>query len=275
MTAACRFNPNATKGVILNYAILTKDTGLARRIEDSLVHCCASGDVFATEIEMLRVLRHKHYDLIAIDARSTKVASSAIVAWRECHSLRNTPLLVVGSFADPASLFQWYEAGATDILSLQFNENEFYVRAVRATQRVGGAASRDAERLCVGPYTLNKACCVVELRGTEIQLTPREFATAWLLFTNAGVSLTRVMVAKSIWGSEADCADRSIQQHVYKLRKKLALGGEHGVTLRTVYSLGYRLEVAATQETKTNHARFDGGLARTSLGVHAGVAGPV
>lgn len=253
----------------MNYAILTKDTGLARRIEDSLVRCRASGEAFATEIEMLRVLRHRHYDLIVIDARSTKVASSALVAWRECHSVQNTPLLVIGSFADPGSLFQWYEAGATDILSLQFDENEFYVRAVRAT---GAAANRESERLCVGPYTLNKACCVVELRGTEIQLTPREFATAWLLFTNAGVSLTRAMVAKSIWGSEDDCADRSIQQHVYKLRKKLALAGENGVTLRTVYSLGYRLEVAAGRD-ETRPTRFDGGLARTALGVHAGLAG--
>ncbi len=257
----------------MNYAILTKDTGLARRIEESLVRCCANGEAFANEIDILRVLRHKHYDLIVVDARSTHVESSALVAWRECHSLRNTPLLVMGSFADPGCLFQWYEAGATDILSLQFNENELYVRAVRATARDGRAADRESERLCVGPYTLNKACCVVELRGTEIQLTPREFATAWLLFTNAGVSLTRARVAKSIWGSETDCADRSIQQHVYKLRKKLALGPANGVTLRTVYSLGYRLEVAGCDAI--GHARVDGGLQRAPLGVHAGAAGHV
>ena len=256
----------------MNYAILTKDTGLARRIEDSLVRCRASGEAFANEIDMLRVLRHRHYDLIVIDARSTNLASSALVSWRECHSLRNTPLLVIGSFADHACMFQWYEAGATDILSSHFDENEFYVRAVRATLGDGAAANRESERLCVGRYTLNKACCVVEIRGSEIQLTPREFATAWLLFSNPGVSLTRAMVAKSIWGSEANCADRSIQQHVYKLRKKLALGGEQGVTLRTVYSLGYRLEVAASESEEMNHVRFDGGLALGPAGMYAEIA---
>lgn len=116
----------------MNYIILTKDGGLARRIEESLVLCRASGEVFADEIDMLCALRRKAYDLMVIDVRTADAASSALVTWRECHSQQKTPLLVVGSFADPANLFQWYEAGATDILSLQFNANEFYVRATRA-----------------------------------------------------------------------------------------------------------------------------------------------
>ena len=244
----------------MNYVILTKDGNLARRIEESLVLCHAGGEVFADEIDMLRTLRRKAYDLIVVDARTTDAASSALVTWRECHSRQNTPLLVVGSFADPANLFQWYEAGATDILSLQFNANEFYVRATRAMLLNAPPADRDPPRLCVGAYTLHKACCLVELRGKTIQLTPREFATAWLFFTTAGVSLTRSMVAKSIWGSETDCADRTIEQHIYKLRKKLSLGAEHGVTLRTVYSVGYRLEVSSSGEL--GHGRFEGGAAR-------------
>lgn len=237
----------------MNFVILTKDASLARRIEESLVLCRASGEAFADEIDMLRTLRRKVYDLTVIDARATDAASSAVVTWRQCHSRQDTPLLVVGSFTDPATLFQWYEAGATDILSLQFNANEFYVRATRAVLGNARPADRDPPKLCVGPYTLHKAYCVVELRGKEIQLTPREFATAWLFFSNAGVSLTREMVAKSIWGSETECVDRTIAQHIYKLRTKLALGAEHGVTLRTVYSVGYRLEVSSSQEL--GHAR--------------------
>jgi DNA-binding response OmpR family regulator len=259
------------KRVIVNFVILTKDAGLARRIEDSLVLCRANGEAFADEVDMLRTLRRKVYDLIVIDARTTDAASSAVVAWRECHSRENTPLLVVGSFADPVTLFQWYEAGAADILSLQFNANEFYVRATRAVLPNASPVDRDPPHLCVGPYTLHKACCTVELRGRPIQLTPREFAAAWLFFANAGVSLTRAMVAKSIWGSETDCADRTIEQHIYKLRKKLALGAEHGVTLRTVYSVGYRLEVSSHRE-QLGHTRFERPPVRASLvspAVHA------
>lgn len=255
----------------MNYVILTKDGSLARRIEESLVLCRADGEVFADEIDMLRTLRRKAYDLLVIDARTTDAASSALVTWRECHSQQNIPLLVVGSFADPANLFQWYEAGAADILSLQFSANEFYVRTRRAILPNAAPADRDPPRLRVGPYTLHKACCIVELHGKAIPLTPREFATAWLFFGNAGVSLTRAMVAKSIWGSETDCADRTIEQHIYKLRKKLALGAEHGVTLRTVYSVGYRLEVASNAQIGATRAQSR--TVRTPLVALAGHAG--
>jgi DNA-binding response OmpR family regulator len=102
-------------------------------------------------------------------------------------------------------------------------------------------------------------------------LTPREFATAWLFFTNAGVSLTRATVAKAIWGSETDCADRTIEQHVYKLRKKLTLGAENGVTLRTVYSVGYRLEVFAEESIGRMHV--ESSAARAPFTAHAAVAG--
>ena len=255
------------EGVILNYVVLTKDAGLVRRIEEGLVPCCDGGETFVAEVDMVRALRRKPYDLIVIDARCTDVATSALVSWRECHSVHHTPLLVVGSFTDPVGLFQWYEAGAADVLSLQFNTSEFYVRATRAVLGNAGAVNRESGSLRVGPYTLTKASQLVEFHGGAIQLTPREFATAWLFFSNPGVSLTRAMVAKSIWGSETDCADRSIEQHIYKLRKKLRLGATSGVTLRTVYSLGYRLEVSACRET--SHARFDSGLARVPLGAHA------
>ncbi len=255
----------------MNYAILTNDGSLARRVAESLPQCCTGGEVFTHEIEMLRALRQKPYGLIVVDARVSDAASSALVSWRECHSFRNTPLLVVGSFANPVKLLQWYEAGATDILSLQFNENEFYVRATHAMQLDTGMANRELLSLRVGPYTLHKACCVVELRDTSIPLTPREFATAWLFFTNPGVSLTRAMVAKSIWGSDTDCADRSIEQHIYKLRRKLALGPGNGVTLRTVYSLGYRLEVSSGGAK--DDARFEGGLGRMPLVAHVAEIG--
>lgn len=250
----------------MNYVVLTKDASLERRIQESLALCCEGGEAFASEVDMLRALRREPYDMIVIDARITDAASSALVSWRECHSQQSTPLLVVGSFADPATLFQWYEAGATDILSLQFNSNEFYVRAARAMMLNAKPADRDPPHLRVGPYTLHKACCIVELRGKAIQLTPREFATAWLFFSNAGVSLTRAKVAKSIWGSETDCAERTIEQHIYKLRKKLALGAEHGVLLRTVYSVGYRLEVSSSMAL--SHARFESGSVRTPFGAH-------
>jgi hypothetical protein len=46
-----------------------------------------------------------------------------------------------------------------------------------------------------------------------------------------------------------DITHRTMEQHVYKLRKKLGLSHSRGVAIRALYSQGYRLEVAQVEDT--------------------------
>jgi len=55
-------------------------------------------------------------------------------------------------------------------------------------------------------------------------------------------------------------AGRTIAQHVYKLRKKLQLGPERGAIIRTAYSQGYRLELAAEAAKGDGPAPSDASL---------------
>ena len=78
--------------------------------------------------------------------------------------------------------------------------------------------------------------------GAPVELTPREFTMAWLFFSSPGVFISRGTIGASIWSADSDVAGRTIEQHVYKLRKKLLFGVERRVIIRTSYSQGYRLE---------------------------------
>ncbi len=81
--------------------------------------------------------------------------------------------------------------------------------------------------------------------GTQtIDLTPREFAVAWILFSRCGEYVSRRQMAGAVWSSSDDIVGRTLEQHIYKLRKKLELNGTRGVQLRAVYARGYQLDVA-------------------------------
>jgi len=86
---------------------------------------------------------------------------------------------------------------------------------------------------------------------------------AWLLFSNLGHYLTRKTISVAIWGVAEEIAGRTIEQHVYKLRKKLGLGTERGVTIRTAYARGYRLELCSETQTAARSA--------TALTAHDGL----
>jgi DNA-binding response OmpR family regulator len=96
----------------------------------------------------------------------------------------------------------------------------------------------------------------VYLDGKPIVLTAREFSIAWLLFSSPGVCFRRCQLAKAVWGSHTEFTDRTMEQHIYKLRKKLQLSNHSSaVRIRTVYSHGYKLELALHDKDATTMSK--------------------
>jgi DNA-binding response OmpR family regulator len=77
-----------------------------------------------------------------------------------------------------------------------------------------------------------------------VALTSRETALARCLFQTPGGLVSRRRLAH-IWEADEDIASRSIEQHVYQLRRKLKRCVGDAVVLRSVYARGYQLECLA------------------------------
>jgi DNA-binding response OmpR family regulator len=225
-----------------HYALLSRDPALIAQVSESLRCLRPELQVFSEELEVLRALRQSPCELILFDANCASPLDSAVLAWQHCHQGRPIPLIVIGRFPTCTAIFDWYRAGALDVLSIPFNTNELHVRAALATRMLEPAANDD-QRIRVGAYLLDRPSSTVYLNDEPIKLTAREFCIAWLLFSNAGVCLRRCQLAKTIWGSVSDFTDRTLEQHIYKLRKKLRLCSTGSVRIRTIYSHGYQLEL--------------------------------
>ena len=224
--------------------VLTQDARLASQINASLATLVPEVTIFSDELELLRCLRHSPCELLVFDAHCVASDDSSLLAWQRCHSGHPTPLIVLGRFECPDDLLAWYRAGAHEVLSLPVNSHELHVRASLAIWPMA-ATCIQAQQIKVGPYQLLREKNTVYLHETAIALTAREFSIAWLLFSNPGVCFRRCQLAKAVWGSHTEFTDRTMEQHIYKLRKKLRLCNNSGaVRIRTVYSHGYKLELA-------------------------------
>lgn len=119
------------------------------------------------------------------------------------------------------------------------------LRAHVCTQR-----SRRPQDMEVGPYRLSAATSTVMYEGMEISLTAREFALAWALFSKAGRIVTLNSLSAHVWGRSTDVCKRTLEQHIYKLRRKLCgMGHAPMLRIQAVYSIGYRLDLAAAGAT--------------------------
>jgi DNA-binding response OmpR family regulator len=120
------------------------------------------------------------------------------------------------------------------------------VHEVDVVRALDAGAARD-EQIRAGDYVLDPIERTVTLRGGRIELTTKEFQLVAALFTNLGKILSRDLLAMTAWGRELSVESRSLDTHIYRIRQKLKLSPENGLRLSSIYTLGYRLDLAKAQ----------------------------
>lgn len=227
----------------MKFAVLTPNVSMFERLRQHFLDASVECIQFDDDVALARGLYRDDYRVILVDAATGIDGTRTVFARRAFYGGRRTPLLVVGTFTDRDSLERAFDAGADDVVLAPFDRNELAARAFRAMRRVEAEpAPRDEQRVTLGAYTLDQQASTVQIAGRTVRVTTREFAIAWLLFSRAGEYVTRRQLAGAIWGSTEDIVGRRLEQHIYKLRRKLELTGESGVALRTMYAHGYRIE---------------------------------
>lgn len=227
----------------MKFAVLTPNVSMFERLRQHFLDASIECIQFDDDVALARGLYRDDYRVILVDAATGIDGTRTVFARRTFYGSRRAPVLVVGTFTDRDSLERAFDAGADDVVLAPFDRNELAARAFRAMRRVEAEpAPRDEQRVTLGAYTLDQQASTVQIAGRSVRVTTREFAIAWLLFSRAGEYVTRRQLAGAIWGSTEDIVGRRLEQHIYKLRRKLELTGEAGVALRTMYAHGYRIE---------------------------------
>lgn len=205
---------------------------------------------FISETALLRMLRRETFDLILVDAAAESLEDGSVYSWLNCRTGESTPVVLLSPGCTPEQVVHALEAGADDFISSPCEPDLLVARLnaiLRRTQRSGTGAKRS---IAMHGFTLDRDAGVLLDRGVPVDLTPREFTMAWLFFSSPGTYISRETISTSIWGVESEITNRTIEQHVYKLRKKLNLGTERGIRIRTAYTRGYRLEQCEEVETE-------------------------
>ncbi len=176
------------------------------------------------------------YDVIVLDVMLPKRNGFSV-----CLDLReagvHTPLLMLTAKDGELDEVEGLEVGADDFLRKPF-ERSILVARIHALLR-----RHDRERpqpLNVGALSLDPLSRRVMSHGTEVTLTPREFALLEYLMNRAGVSLAKSDILEAVWGSAFDGDPNIVEVYIGYLRRKIDAAGAASI-IRTVRGVGYSI----------------------------------
>ncbi|MGO2358487.1 response regulator transcription factor [Mesonia sp.] len=131
--------------------------------------------------------------------------------------------------------------GADDYLSKPFHMAELNarVKALLRRSNFGGTQNIELGNLSVNPEERS-----VWINQTEIELNRKEMDILLYLIANKNRLVNKTALAEHVWGDHIDQADNFefIYSQIKNLRKKLNLH-EAGIEIKSVYGMGYKLDV--------------------------------
>jgi DNA-binding response OmpR family regulator len=192
----------------------------------------------------------------ALDLHARDQPSLVILDWmlpgmdglevlRRIRQTAATPVLMLTARGEETDRVVGLELGADDYLAKPFSMRELVARVralLRRAEMIQQTMAADraptAQVLRYGSLVLDSEAHAATLDSEELDLSPTEFALLHLLLRSPGRAFSRAYLLDTVWGHDYVGGDRSVDNAVLRLRKKLgALGDE----IDTVWGVGYRL----------------------------------
>jgi two-component system, OmpR family, alkaline phosphatase synthesis response regulator PhoP len=130
-----------------------------------------------------------------------------------------------------------FNLGADDYMSKPFSIKELVAR-VRAVLRRSSSSTTDNLQAPDG-FSINNEKKRIEMDGSSLELTKKEFEILSLLLLNPGKIYPRHELLDRIWGNDVIVTDRTVDVTIARIRKKL---GEKGDFLKNKSGYGYYFE---------------------------------
>lgn len=182
-------------------------------------------------MEAADILEEENFDLILLDVMLPKVDGYELM---EYIAPMGIPVIFLTAKSALEDRIRGLTSGAEDYLVKPFEIVELLARVNIVLRRY-----HKAERyLILGDIVADTENQKVVKAGKEVLLTPKEWELFVLLLRNRNITLFRERIYEEIWGTEYSVESRTLDLHIQRLRKKLALED----ALKTIFKVGYRLE---------------------------------
>lgn len=161
---------------------------------------------------------------------------------RADETLKRTPIIMLTARSDDTDKIVGLELGADDYVTKPFNPREVVARVRSVLRRLTQVDDFWSEKvLHCGDVWLNLATREVECCHGTVALTPTEYKLLRALMAHPSYVMTRADLIEKAFGYTYDITDRTLDNHIRNLRKKIEPDPNNPTYIQTIYGVGYRM----------------------------------
>ena len=192
----------------------------------------------ADGVSGLDTFRDWHPDLVITDLQMPEM--DGLELCREIRKISTLPIILLSVRGEEKTKVEALDAGADDYVTKPFGIDELLARVRAALRRKNDTHDETVTNLSDGDFTIDLSTREVDVSGTTIHLTPKEFDLLVFLFKNRGKVVTHRSILTAIWGGNFTEQTEYLRVFVGQLRKKIEVNPTQPRYITTEPWVGYR-----------------------------------
>ena len=166
-----------------------------------------------------------------------------------CKDIRkrsSVPIILITARGEDFDKIMGLDIGADDYIVKPFSPNEVMARLRAVLRRLQKPEDmiNNENIIHISNMTVNLEEYTFKVNGERIPLTKKEIETMWTLASNPNKVFTRDNLLDSLWGYDYYGDSRTVDSHIKRLRAKLDSVEHPDWTIKTIWGVGYKLEIS-------------------------------
>jgi two-component system alkaline phosphatase synthesis response regulator PhoP len=197
------------------------------------VECAADGE------SGLKQALDGAFDLVILDVMLPRKKGFDV-----CRDIRMAglvvPILMLTARGETVDKVLGLKIGADDYVTKPFEMAELLARIEALLRRAPSQPAGEPKEFEFGAVKVDLAGTAVTRKGRTVPLSAREFQLLRYFLEHPGVTLSREILLKDVWGYQSGAFTRTVDVHVASLRQKLEENSRTPSFFVTVLGLGYK-----------------------------------
>lgn len=223
----------------LRVLVVEDEPRLSALLADYLRAAGYQVEIIADGREVMPVLRADPPDLMLLDLMLP--GRDGLDICRELRTFSDLPVIMMTARVEEIDRLLGLELGADDYICKPYSPREVVARVRAVARRLSPA--RAPQTAGEGVLVMDETAYAASFAGQALDLTPVEFRLLKAFADAPGRVFSREQLLEQLYSDHRVVTDRTVDSHIKNLRRKLEQAAPEREPIRSIYGVGYKLEI--------------------------------